>query len=364
LPISQFKKKAAELAQDVKAYLGGEKKERLEFKRVKGTINTKRQDRRAQRRERQGEKQKLHDKKQEYRQTKRELRATEQQAQKHELEHKKATLRAEISRLEGGLRATKERRTIAQEAAAPQASQVAGQDAGTGALPDFAVIGGKKCGTTFLYHLLSLHPHVQPAAKKELHFFDVVFDEGVEWYRRCFPKPKLKDGRMTITGEATPLMASRLAPERMAAVIPEARLIALLRNPVDRTYSDYQQVVRKGRETRPFEEAIGLERGSHYLSRSVYVDQLLRWSEYFDRDQMLALKSENLYENSVETVKTVLDFLGLPEWEPAASELPKRRNEGSYERGGMEPATRRKLEEFFRPHNERLYEYLGRDLGW
>jgi hypothetical protein len=73
-----------------------------------------------------------------------------------------------------------------------------------GALPDFVVIGGKKCGTTFLYHLLSQHPYVEPASSKELHFFNRFFDEGVEWYRRCFPAPRLQYGRRTITGEGTP----------------------------------------------------------------------------------------------------------------------------------------------------------------
>jgi sulfotransferase family protein len=197
--------------------------------------------------------------------------------------------------------------------------------------------------------------------------------------------PKWKDGRWTISGEATPYMSHRLAPERMAKVVPEARLIALLRNPVERTYSDYQQVVRQGRETRTFEEAMGVaesgrssgrsgeaaERedraglGRHgYLSRSIYVDQLMRWSEFFPREQMLVLKSEDFFENPKETLKRTFDFLDLPEWEPEASEiLPKKRNKGRYEEE-MDPATRRRLEEYFEPHNRRLYDFLGKDFGW
>jgi hypothetical protein len=291
-----------------------------------------------------------------------ELRAATGWAERRELKKRRRAAEQEIVQLENELR------TVKHQRAGDLISRNGEADDGTGALPDFAIIGQRRSGTTFLYHLLTLHPHVRRAAKKEPHFFGVFFDEGVEWYRRCFPAPRRKGGRMTITGEATPLMANRLAPERMASVIPNARLIALLRNPVDRTYSDYRQVVGKGRESRPFEEAIGLkddgpDEKSPYVMRSVYVDQLQHWSEYFSKEQMLVLKSEELYESPVETLNTVIAFLDLPEWEPKASQLPKRRNTGSYE-GGMESSTRERLEEYFRPHNRRLYEYLGRDFGW
>ena len=168
----------------------------------------------------------------------------------------------------------------------------------------------------------------------------------------------------------------------MAKVIPQARLIALLRNPVDRAYSDYQQVVRKGRETRTFKEAIrmeearppvrgaatskrkdraGLDSASRgYLSKGIYVDQLLRWSRFFGDEQMLVLKSEDFFERPAHTLGVVLDFLELPQWEPPAWEV---RNKGDYEQK-MDPEVRRWLEEYFEVHNRRLYEYLGVDFGW
>ena len=279
---------------------------------------------------------------------------------------RKKTIQQEIFQLERERSSAKERRATSQE---------------PGALPDFVIIGEKKCGTTAFYHLLTQHPLVEPSASKELHFFDRHFDEGVEWYRRCFPQPKRKDLRNTITGEATPYMSNRLAPERMAGMIPEVQLIALLRNPVERAYSDYQQVARKGRETLAFEEAIGaavegstpgeeneartaLADARHrYLSRGIYVDRLLRWTKFFDKEQLLVLKSEDFFENPQDTLKVVLEFLGLPEWEPTAEELGGRRNKGAYEEG-MDPATRRRLEEYFEPHNQRLYDFLGTDFGW
>lgn len=269
----------------------------------------------------------------------------------------------------------------------------------TGALPDFVIIGVRKAGTTFLYNLLTRHPYVEPAAAKEVHYFDTIIEkEDVGWYSRCFPSPQQREGRKTITGEATPeYLTHPLVPKRMAEVIPQARLIALLRNPIDRAYSDYQHVVHKGREPLTFDEAVRLEEAvmgglkprpsgkpsgkrsdttegedggvglgyrRGYLSKGIYVDHLKRWRGFYAKEQLLVLKSEELFERTPETLKLVLDFLELPEpehrfWE----EKPVKRNQGKYVRD-MEPATRRRLEHFFEPHNRRLYEYLGVDLGW
>ena len=295
------------------------------------------------------------------------------------IEHKRSKKKAdlEVFRLERELRAARE--------GWPEDEPV------TGALPDFLVIGAMKGGTTFLYHLLGQHPLVEPAAAKEPHFFDSLYDEGIEWYRQNFPTPRQKDGRTTITGEATPSMFSPQVPGRVAEVVPEARLIALLRNPVDRAYSHYQQMVRRGVEKRTFEEAVEAERAgspadkdempedgyragparprSSYLSRGLYVDHLSRWSEHFDREQMLVLKSEDFFGDPVRTLGVVLGFLGLPEWEPDPSE-PRGKNvderkkfKGKYKQE-MAPETRRRLEEYFEPHNRRLYDYLGKDFGW
>jgi len=168
----------------------------------------------------------------------------------------------------------------------------------------------------------------------------------------------------------------------MAKVVPQARLFVLLRNPVDRAYSQYHHQTRKGRETLGFEEAIEAEEARlcgetdkmledehytsynwlhfSYLSRSIYVDQLLRWSKFYGREQMLVLKSEHFFERPLETLKLVLDFLDLPDWEPETWEI---HNKGHYE-PEMDLATRQRLEDFFESHNRRLYEYLGVDFGW
>jgi Sulfotransferase domain len=144
--------------------------------------------------------------------------------------------------------------------------------------------------------------------------------------------------------------------------VPQARLIALLRNPIDRAYSHYQMQVKRGTEPRPFEEAIEQQHSS-YVSRGIYVDQLLRWFEFFSKEQMLILKSEDFFERPVETLKVVLTFLDLPDWQPDASDLQQRRHTGAYTQK-MDPSTRRRLEAYFEPYNKRLYECLDVDFGW
>jgi hypothetical protein len=241
-----------------------------------------------------------------------------------------------------------------------------------GPLPDFVVLGTQKGGTSFFYRLLTEHPLVRGAAAKELHFFDNKFAEGVGWYRRCFSESERADGQRTITGEASPsYLFDPQVPERMARVVPEARLIVLLRNPVDRAYSHYQMEVRRGKEARSFEEATEEEMTSAegegntvdlryaYLTRGLYAEQLERFTFFANRDRLLVVKSENLFTRRLEVLDRVLTFLGLP---PFESTLATPEGKTTYE--PMDPGTRRRLEGYFAPHNERLYDLLSTDFGW
>jgi hypothetical protein len=305
-------------------------------------------------------------------QIKEELRAAKCRAEHNEHLKRKQRIKQVLFRLERELRTAKEEATGAHV---------------MGALPDFVIIGAQKCGTTSLYDLLTQHPLVERAASKELHFFDNLFDEGVDWYRGNFPQPKWKDGHKTITGEGSPnYLFHPLAARRMAEIIPQARLMVLLRNPVDRAFSHYQMMVRRGFEPLSFEEALeaegarvrvrtnklleadyygSLERQRFsYLSRGIYVDQLLRWSESFSDEQMLVLKTEDFSEHPRETLKSIPDFLGLPDWEDWEPETWELRKKGGKYEQKMDPTTRQRLEEYFDPHNRRLYDFLGVNFGW
>jgi hypothetical protein len=253
-----------------------------------------------------------------------------------------------------------------------------------GMLPEFLIIGTQKGGTTFLYNTLRRHPHFEAAVEKEVHFFDTPrFELGEQWYRTHFPPPQQKNGHKMITGEASPYyLFYPLAARRVAETIPQAKLIALLRNPVNRAYSDYQHTVRQGYETLPFGEALKHEeerlrgekekiladetyrstnyRRYSYLSRGVYVDQLKEWHRYFDKEQLLILKSEDFFDHPTKTLRHVTQFLGLPK---RKTRIGGNRNSGDYS-SPIDPKTRQWLEQYFEPHNKKLYEYLGVDFDW
>jgi hypothetical protein len=236
--------------------------------------------------------------------------------------------------------------------------------------PDFVIIGAQKAGTTSLYRYLTGHPNVGGATKKEVHFFDRSYDKGMDWYLAHFPER----GEFTVVGESSPsYLFHPDVPERLRRTLPHAKLIVLLRNPVDRAYSQYQMRLRRVGED-SFEEAIdeeltrlpsngelpGPEKGHHaYLPRGVYADQLRRWLAVFPREQFLVLHSEAFFARPDEGLLRTLAFLGLPHWSPAEFEV---HNPGAYLE--MNPATRRRLQEFYAPHNHRLYELLDWDFGW
>lgn len=256
-------------------------------------------------------------------------------------------------------------------------------------LPDFIVIGGMKCASTSLWYYLAQHPNVLTAVKKEVHFFDSDsnYSKGINWYRSHFPLSKnfisAIDSNKLIIGEATPsYVFCPRAPKRIVEILPDVKLIALLRNPIDRAYSHYRHLVRSGRENLSFEEAIEKERKTRreleiakdrsvynsnlvtysYLQRGIYINQLELWFSFFSKDQLLILKTEDLASNPSKTYKKALDFLGLPDWEPRQYE--KINSDSGHNQTVMNEDTRAKLADFFEPHNQRLYKYLETNFGW
>ena len=133
-------------------------------------------------------------------------------------------------------------------------------------LPDFLVLSAGRCGSTSLFAALCEHPQVLPPSHKETHFFDRNWTRGLDFYRRLFPLQARRRARArraggpVLTGEATTYYLLHPAvPARASAAIPDARLVVILRDPVDRAYSHYQLSVRRGREKLSFEEALDAE---------------------------------------------------------------------------------------------------------
>jgi len=251
-------------------------------------------------------------------------------------------------------------------------------------LPDFIIIGAQRSGTTTLFRNLIKHPEIFHPIKKEIHYFDFYFNNGLNWYKKHFPIiiKKLfyeviqKD---FITGEATPYYLYHSdVPERVLNTIPDVKIIVLLRNPVDRAYSHYWQEVRKGYEKLSFEEALEKEnerlalnsdiislknefnyRHYSYFSRGIYIDQLLNWSKYFSFDRFLIIQSENFFKEPQFVFNKVFRFLNLPDY--TLQKISKYHISNYPE---LNETTRMKLRGKYKFYNKKLFNYLGIDFDW
>jgi hypothetical protein len=194
-------------------------------------------------------------------------------------------------------------------------------------LPNFLVIGAMNAGTTSLYHYLRLHPDVYMSETKELDFFvaERNWGNGLDWYEAQFAAA---DGARAI-GEAsvtyTMFPRYRGIPERIAKTIPDARLIYVVRDPIERMKTQYLQFrfpkriqyADFERERRPSDRAF-LE-NPFFVDCSRYAYQIDQYLEHFERGQLLVVTSEDLRNRRVETVRRIYAFLGVdPEFVPEA----------------------------------------------
>lgn len=257
-------------------------------------------------------------------------------------------------------------------------------------LPNFIIIGGVRCGTTSLYYDLCQHPSILSATYDEIGFFDSNYHLGLNWYRSMFPtkfeiSSIKKKQNLCITGEDTPFYFwKKSAAKRIAELLPNVKLIVILRNPIDRAHSEYQWTLKSGGEKIDdriisFEEAIEDELGriesakedgvvkdytslikhQSSLTKGIYADQLQIWFNRFPRDQILVIRTEDLSKEPEQTLNDVFSFLGLPNYKIKNMQKQKI---GHYP--PMKDNTRKFLIEFFRPHNERLYKMMNRNFEW
>ena len=249
-------------------------------------------------------------------------------------------------------------------------------------LPEFIIAGAQKGGTSSLYAMLSQHPQVAAPSEKEVHFFDGGLDPGVDtyargpdWYTGQFPsRPGTRK-----SFDATPLyLFNPLAPARIASLIPQVKIIILLRNPVARAISHYHHEVRLGCETLPIEAAMKSENqrlsGARtmrdykdpafihhsYQARGRYAEQLERYMSHFPPEQLLVLQSESLFASPRATLGRVFDFVEL---DPAV-EIPdlRPRNVGTRPHDDDDIEAYLRIE--FKPHNEALFDLLGTRFPW
>lgn len=279
-------------------------------------------------------------------------------------------------------------------------------------LPNFIIAGAQKSGTTSLHNYLERHRHVYfPKHPQELHFFDIDenFSEGITYYKKFF---MLASAEHIAIGQTSPLyIYEPKVPSRIADLLPQVKLIFILRNPVNRAYSHYWHSVKKGYETLTFEEALDLEptrlkhgfdqrRRYSYVDRGYYCQQLEQFLQHFPREQLLVLLTEELGQETAKVIDKCCDFLeieregvgiaaslnekrwntsGIPRvsyfqrvtapWRSKSSLVDKiiwridRLNLKQVRYPAMESATRDKLGAVFAKENERLAALFNLDLS-
>jgi hypothetical protein len=235
---------------------------------------------------------------------------------------------------------------------------------------------------------LSKHPDVLSPTEKEVHYFDLNFARGPEWYRAHFPRRSAPStggsdrGPTRLALEASPYYLFHPAvPERLQSLLPDAKFIVMLRNPVDRAYSHYWHEYERGFERLPLRAALAAEehrlRGEaaklladvryrsfahqhySYVSRGLYVEQVRAWFARFPSGRFLFVKSEQLFADSEAQMARVLRFVGLP---PENGMRPRPVNTGRYP--PMDCELRESLTEYYDPHNRQLGELHGPDFVW
>lgn len=248
--------------------------------------------------------------------------------------------------------------------------------------PSFLIIGAMRAGTTSLFYHLAQHPQVARPIVKEIHYFDGHWGRPPAWYFAHFP-PVQNLPANAITGEASPgyIFIPGVA-DTVAKLLPRARVIALLRDPVARAISNFHHSVRAGFEKRSLENAIFAPESSRfpalsefdpqgrgylrkgpthecYIARGLYAAQLALWVDRIVRDRLLVIKSEDLFRDPRSVYDQAVDFLELDRHDPGSL---KALNAIEYGRSDGRVAER--LREIYAEPNRELYVMLGRDFGW
>lgn len=256
-------------------------------------------------------------------------------------------------------------------------------------LPDYLIIGAQRCGTTSLQDVLTTHPSIASARlMKGVHYFDTAYPKGLDWYRSHFPTRLWADFRRRSTGhplhvgEASPYYIFHPAAlDRIAEDLPDAKLILLLRDPVERTISHHKHETRRGNETLSLEDALDAEperlagevdkvlsdasynsfplQTYSYAARSHYASQVARLLRLFPRDQVLIIPSERFFNQPAPTFARILDFIGAPPFAP-----PSFPQMNATKTDTMPDTVLMRLRAEFRESNETLFELVGERYPW
>ncbi|SEJ40430.1 Sulfotransferase domain-containing protein [Demequina mangrovi] len=257
-------------------------------------------------------------------------------------------------------------------------------DARRRALPDYLIIGAQKSGTTSLSAYLDQLSDYRPAFRKEVHYFDHNHERSASWYRAHFPRDDRPGSDSWAVGDATPFyLAHPEVPHRAASLIPRARIIAVLRDPVERAYSHFQH--SRARGTEPLEDfatALRLEQertagawrslrngalrapaAEHfsYAERGFYARQLKRWYAEFPAEQILVGFSSDLFADPRSFVSAAASHIGRPMRATESVDFAPR-NTRVYD--GIDETVAAELRALYAEDSVELRTMLGRPLPW
>jgi len=254
-------------------------------------------------------------------------------------------------------------------------------------LPHFLIIGTSKAGKHSVLSYLNQHPDIKSGTKHNVgvYYFDTAFEyKSLAWYKSHFPT---KFSKFKIIGEASGTYLNHpLAPERIKKTLPHAKLINFFRNPVDRAYSAYNHSSKFGWEHSSFDVAIEseIERINimkdnpesvinnmvpvnylqfSYLRHGHYASNLKKWFNYFKKNQFMHFSTEDLDQNYDEIMNSLFVFFNLSKIN-LKKEDRKNIGVGKGKYPPMNEKTRNFLIDYYKPHNEKLYNLIGKKFDW
>jgi sulfotransferase family protein len=254
------------------------------------------------------------------------------------------------------------------------------------ALPNCFIVGAQKAGTSSLYHYLIQHPQVHKSFKKEIHYFNGGTEEsqnkyayGENWYRAHFPKQKqLKHKDICV--DATPIyLFDPTVAQRIHKLTPTAKIIILLRDPVERAISHYFHVKRWGFEKLPIEQALAQEaarltecysqkdfkkpsfRLYSYQARGLYLEQIKYYEKYFAQEKILIINSTDLFRDPKLTLKQVFSFLNITD-DCQIDDLKSQNVGSNKEKVSLE--VYQHLQAYFSQPNLELFAHLQQHYQW
>jgi len=179
--------------------------------------------------------------------------------------------------------------------------------------PNFFIVGAPKAGTTALYHYLKQHPQIFMSPIKETYFFSLNFHRGVIKDKHKYLSLFKEAAGYPAIGEATTAyLRDEVAPFLIKRYVPRARIIALLRDPLERAYSHFLMYVRNGRETKSFLEALRYSpHAKKYITASLYAEPIKRYWKVFRKDRVMIVMFEDLKKDPREVTRQVVRFLDV-----------------------------------------------------